>query len=79
MPVELDKMYTIGMQEFYYTSSDIGFGIGPEELIGNGRLKVAAPDAFGLLQDYFRDNPNMGGPIDNRFMLHGTFRGKKYE
>lgn len=79
VPVELDKMYTIGMQEFYYSSSDIGFGIGPEELIGNGRLKVAAPDAFGLLQDYFRENPNMGGPIDNRFMLHGTFRGKKYE
>ena len=78
-PVDLDRMYTIGMQEFYFTSSDIGFGISSEDLIGEGRLRVLSPDAFGLLQDYFRENRNLGGPVDDRYKVHGTVRGKKYE
>ena len=78
-PVDLDRMYTIGMQEFYFTSSDIGFGISSEDLIREGRLRVLSPDAFGLLQDYFRENRNLGGPVDDRYKVHGTVRGKKYE
>lgn len=77
--VGLDDEYMIGMQEFYFLNSEAGVGISPEELVGGGRLKVAAPDAFEVLQDYFREHSGLGGPVDGRFKIHGTVRGKHYD
>ena len=34
LPLEDDRILTVGMQEYYLANSDIGFGISPEELTG---------------------------------------------
>ncbi|MBR0400230.1 MAG: bifunctional metallophosphatase/5'-nucleotidase [Mogibacterium sp.] len=78
-PVIPDKTYTIGVQEFYYATADIGFGMTQEELNPGGELRIGTPDAFGLLHEYFSNHTGLGGPVDDRYKIHGVVRGIRYE
>lgn len=32
-----------------------------------------------VLQEYFREHTGLGGPVDDRYKVHGTVRGKHYD
>ena len=66
-----DEIYQIGLQEFYFANSEIGFGMTNEELQEHGEARVASSDAFGTLREYLSSNKNLGGPIDNRLIIKG--------
>lgn len=69
--IQDDELYQIGLQEFYFANSEIGFGMTTEELQEHGELRVASSDAFGTLKDYLSSNKNLGGPVDNRLIIKG--------
>lgn len=68
-PVTDDKQYAIGLQEFYFMNSDIGFGMSNEELQKYGPAKTISTDAFQVLLDYMSDHKGLGGPIDDRLLI----------
>lgn len=69
-PVEDDKIYNIGLQEFYFLNSEIGFGLSNQELQKHGDVRTIASDAFEVLETYMSENKNIGGPIDDRLIIH---------
>lgn len=77
-PVSDDQQISIGLQEYYYQISETGFGITNEEFEQSGKVREIASDAFTLLKDYFSEHARLGGPVDRRYIVHGTVRGKHY-
>ncbi|MBQ3291489.1 MAG: bifunctional metallophosphatase/5'-nucleotidase [Mogibacterium sp.] len=69
--IEDDTLYVTGMQEFYFANSEIGFGMTLDEMQENGEARVATTDAFGALRDYLSVHKNLGGKIDDRFIVKG--------
>lgn len=78
-PVRPDQEYSIGIQEFYYQNAEEGLGITPEQLKLEGGLKTISADAFETLLEYFHNHRYKGGPVDDRYVIHGTVRGKHYD
>ena len=68
-PVTARQRITVGVQEFYYENSEIGFGMTHEELEKYGGLRIAAADAFTVLRDYLADHPGLGGKTDRRLVI----------
>ena len=77
MPVINNKLYTIGIQDYYYLNSEVGLGFTPEQLAEHGGLKTAAADAFEVLKSYLAEHRGAGGSIDKRFRIRGTVRGER--
>lgn len=75
-PVRDDQIISIGLQEFYYVNSEIGFGMTPEEVSELGGAKVISVDAFETLKDYMSEHSGLGGRVDNRLIIRGTPAGK---
>lgn len=73
-----DQQISIGIQEYYYQLSEIGLGITNEEFEKNGKVREIASDAFTVLKDYFSEHSYLGGPVDDRYIVHGTVRGEVY-
>ena len=69
--IEDDQLYTVGMQEFYFANSEIGFNMTNDEMQENGEARVASNDAFEVLRDYFSSHKNLGDKIDDRFVIIG--------
>ena len=65
-----DQQFTIGMQEFYMLNCEIGLGMKLEELTKYGEPIVVSQDAFGTIRDYLRMHPGLGGPVDDRLIMH---------
>lgn len=68
-PVKNYQLFTVGLQEFYFINAETVLGISCEELTKRGGLRVAAPDAFEVLKDYFSDHKGLGGFIDDRIRV----------
>lgn len=69
--IEDDRVYVTGIQEFYFANAEIGFGMTVDELQENGEARIASNDAFGVLRDYLSGHKNLGGKIDDRFVVKG--------
>ena len=76
LPLEDDRILTVGMQEYYLANSDIGFGISPEELTGEEEEAcIATQDALTTLKDYLSAHHRLGRRIDNRCVIRGKVGG----
>jgi hypothetical protein len=51
-------------------------GMTNEELEEESGVSVVSADAFETLKEYFSENSNKGGRIDNRIRISGTRCGK---
>lgn len=78
-PLEDDQIISLGLQEYYYQTSDIGLGYTNEELEQIDEIRVVSLDAFETLKNYFSDHSDLGGRADDRLIIRGPLRGKALE
>lgn len=68
-PVTDDQEFRLALQEFYFINAEDVLGISCGKLEEKGGLRVIAPDAFGVLKDYFSEHKGLGGRIDDRIII----------
>lgn len=68
-PIDDEKIYNVGMQDFYFLNSEAGLGMRPEELSENGIAKVISQSAFQTIEDYLSEHSGLGGRIDDRIII----------
>ena len=65
-PVEDDKIYSVGIQEFHYNNLKEFFNVSQEEVMKNGEVKVLTTSDVQTLLEYFEDNTHLGLDTENR-------------
>lgn len=68
-PVEDDKLYTIGLQEFHYNSLENFFNITHEEVAANAKPIVLTTSDVQTILEYFEDNKHLGLDVDDRLIV----------
>ena len=77
-PLRDDQILCVGIQEYYYQAPEPELGVTQDELNEAGGARVIAPDAREELKQYLSEHADLGGPVDDRYIVHGTVRGVTY-
>ena len=65
-PIEDDKIYTVGIQQFHYNNMPDFFDLSYEEVNANGKPTVLTTSDVETLLEYFSNNKHLGLDIEER-------------
>ena len=65
-PIEDDKIYTVGIQEYHYNNLPEFLNLSYEEVKANGEPRVLTTSDVQTLLEYFANNKHLGFGLDGR-------------
>ncbi|MBQ1508314.1 MAG: 5'-nucleotidase C-terminal domain-containing protein, partial [Erysipelotrichaceae bacterium] len=65
-PIDDEKIYTVGIQQFHYNNLYDFFNVTPEEVKENGEPMVLTTSDVETLLEYFRTHSHLGFDVDGR-------------
>jgi len=69
LPVEENKIYTIGLQHFHYSSFEEFFSVPLEEVVKNGKPKIIATSTRTVLDEYLSVHQNLDRKVSGRLVI----------
>ncbi len=69
LPVEEDKIYTIGLQHYHFSSFEEFFSVPLEEITKNGKPKVIATSTRTVLDEYLSVHQNLDRKVSGRLVI----------
>lgn len=67
-PVDDAKFYTISLQGYHFNNCSSYLNISQEELLASGKAKVVTTSAQQVLEEFFRNNQNIGRKVEGRLV-----------
>ena len=69
LPVEENKIYTIGLQHYHFSNFEEFFSVALDEVIKNGKPKVIATSTRTVLDEYLSVHQNLDRKISGRLVI----------
>ena len=69
LPVDDNKIYTIGLQHFHYSSFEEFFSVPLEEVVKNGKPKIIATSTRTVLDEYLSVHQNLDRKVSGRLVI----------
>lgn len=69
LPVDDNKIYTIGLQHFHYSSFEEFFSVPLEEVVKNGKPKIIATSTRTVLDEYLSVHQNLDRKVSGRLII----------
>ncbi|MDY0235532.1 MAG: bifunctional UDP-sugar hydrolase/5'-nucleotidase [Gudongella sp.] len=69
LPVNDDQKYTITLQGYHFINSEANLGIINEEFVTMDVPKVVSTSAYGILEEWLRNHPNVTREIEGRIVF----------
>lgn len=68
-PIEDDKIYRVGLQQFHFNNLEDFFNISLEEIFENGKPVVVATSCLGIFDEYLSNHQNLDRDITGRLVV----------
>jgi 5'-nucleotidase len=68
-PVEDDKLYRVGLQEFHYKNVEEFFSVPLPELQKNGKIRKLSTSCRDILDEYLSEKQNLDSAVCGRLII----------
>ena len=69
LPVDENKIYTIGLQHYHYSSFEEFFSVSLEDVFKNGKPKIIATSTRTILDEYLSVHQNLDRKVSGRLVI----------
>jgi len=68
-PIEDDRVYRIGLQDYHFKNFEFTFGMSTEEISRNGKPRMVATACQGILEEYLSVHQNLDRTVSGRLVI----------
>lgn len=69
MPIEDDRVYTVGIQSYHFKNFEEMFSVPMEEISQNGKPRMVATNSQEILEEYLSEHQNLDRSVSGRLII----------